>query len=153
MRAIWISPSERACSAEDLRAEGIVAETFDPLAHAAVAQTIRDQRNWNRQDEVRLSVSNPRDEALIAREVDEHLHVIDEVRLFLEGEGVYDVRSRDERWIRIWVSAGDMVVIPGERYHRFLPGANVQLRYLQIYSDRRALTPMYRVSSEETRVG
>jgi 1,2-dihydroxy-3-keto-5-methylthiopentene dioxygenase len=96
---------------------------------------------------------NPRDEATIAREIDEHLHLIAEVRIFLEGEGVYDVRARDERWLRIWVAVGDVLVIPERRYHRFLPSTNIPLRYLQVYSERPGLTPLYRASSEETRAG
>jgi 1,2-dihydroxy-3-keto-5-methylthiopentene dioxygenase len=148
-----MSPSERVCSADELRAEGIVTESCDPAAPLPVAERLRNELGWQRQDDVRLSVMNPRDEATIAREIDEHLHLIGEARLIVEGEGVYDVRARDERWIRIWVGAGDVIFIPERRYHRFLPSTNIPLRYLQIYSERPGLTPLYRASSEDTRAG
>jgi 1,2-dihydroxy-3-keto-5-methylthiopentene dioxygenase len=153
MRAVWISPSERVCSPEELRAEGIFTETFDARSPQSTADRLRGELGWGRQDEVRLSVINPRDEATIAREIDEHLHLIQEVRLFLDGEGVYDVRASDERWVRIWVEPGDAVVIPEKRYHRVLPSTHGAIRYLQIYSERPGLTPLYRASSEETRAG
>jgi len=153
MRAVWMSPGERVCSIQELGAEGILAESFDVKAPQQLVERLRGDLGWSRQDEVRLSVMNPRDEATIAREIDEHLHTIQEVRLFVEGEGVYDVRARDERWIRIWVVPGDALVIPERRYHRFLPSTHAALRYVQLYSERRELTPYYRVSSEETRVG
>src|SRR5690349_10938243 len=121
MRAVWMSPGERVCSLEELRAEGILAGSFDPSFPQGMADRLRAERDWAQQDDVRLSAMNPRDEATIAREIDEHLHLLDEVRLFLEGEGVYDVRARDERWVRIWVGPGDILVIPERRYHRFLP--------------------------------
>ncbi|MDI1483963.1 hypothetical protein [Polyangium sp. y55x31] len=153
MRAVWMSPSERVCSPEELWAEGILAESFDPQSMQPLLDRIRTERDFGKQDDVRLSVANPRDEATIAREIDEHLHLIAEVRLFLEGEGVYDVRAKDERWIRIWVGPGDALVIPEKRYHRFLPGAQTVLRYLQPYAERGGLSPLYRASSEDTRAG
>jgi len=153
MRAVWMSPSERVCSLEELRAEGIIADSFDPSWPQAPADRLKAERGWSRHDDVRLAVSNPRDEATIAREIDEHLHLIAEVRLFLEGDGVYDIRARDERWVRVWVSPGDILMIPERRYHRFLPSTHVALRYLQVYSERPGLTPLYRASSEETRAG
>lgn len=153
MRASWMYPTETTCSVEELRSEGIGIETFAPEAAMGVAQSIQTQRGWSKIDDVQLSAVNPKDEAAIAREFDEHAHLADEVRLLLEGEGVYDVRAKDERWLRIWVAPGDLIVIPAKRYHRFIPGAYVSLRYVQVYPDRAVLLPLYRVSNDETRVG
>ena len=148
MRASWMNPKEVACSPEELRAEGIECGQFDPAKAADTAGVVKRDRGLAQLDDVRLT---PEDEAKIAREADEHAHMEDEVRLVVEGEAVYDVRARDERWVRIQVGAGDLVVIPSRRYHRFLLGTTGVVRFMQPFSERPALIPLYRASDDETR--
>lgn len=46
-----------------------------------------------------------------------HVCAVTEVRLLLAG--YFDVRDQDDKWIRIAMKKGDMIVLPEGIYHRF----------------------------------
>jgi 1,2-dihydroxy-3-keto-5-methylthiopentene dioxygenase len=150
MQASWLTPKERPCSAEDLAAEGIQHEKLDLRNFDASVDRVKRARDLARDEVILLSLDNPNHEGAIAKEADEHAHLGQEVRLIVEGAAVYEVRARDDSWLRLSVRAGELVVLPTQRYHRFLvDGPSV--KYQSLFRELNALMPFYRASNDETR--
>jgi len=143
MRAHWMD-TEDAITEEELNAQGVLYRALEIGAHQAPLDALKAAEGYVHQDEVRLSPDTPNLEALCAKFVDEHLHTEDEVRFVLEGEGVFDIRSEDDRWMRVTVEKGDLIVIPKDRYHRFFLTDQKRIQCVRLFQDKAGWEPHYR---------
>jgi len=84
---------------------------------------------WICQDFIEVSPTTlPNYETKIKSFFEEHLHTDEEIRYCLDGSGYFDIRDPEDRWIRIWVHKGDMIVLPAGCYHRFTLDENNYLK-------------------------
>ncbi len=145
MHARWLDRDE-AIDADTLRAEGVLYERLstDPYAYRAPIDTLKARAGYVEEDQVELRPDTPSLDAICAKFVDEHLHTEDEVRFVLEGEGVFDIRSREDRWMRVTVEEGDLIVVPKDRHHRFFLTDRKTIRCVRLFQDKSGWVPHYR---------
>ena len=91
-----------------------------------------------------ISPPTPNIDVICAKFVDEHLHDDDEVRFVLEGAGIFDIRSRDDRYMRVTVEPGDLIVVPANRHHRFMLTESKTIRCVRLFKDAGGWVPRYR---------
>lgn len=92
------------------------------------------ERNYKNKDVITVAPSAMGDvyEQKIEMFFREHMHEDEEIRYILEGKGYFDVRNPGDRWIRIELESGDLIVLPAGIYHRFTVNTdNVSYAFLR----------------------
>ncbi len=118
-----------------------------PDRYRAPIDDVKRTRHYIEEDIIELSPSTPNLDAICAKFVDEHFHDDDEVRFVLEGEGIFDIRSLDDQWMRVEVHQGDLIIVPKNRHHRFLLTDKKSIRCVRLFKDKSGWTPHYRAQA------
>lgn len=145
MKLQWLE-RDGECDLSDLTATGVVYQQLDPSPDAAqpALDALASARGYVEQDVIELRPDTEGLDALCAKFADEHLHTDDEVRFVLEGEGIFDIRSTTDEWMRVTVQPGDLLVVPANLHHRFFLTERKQIRCVRLFKDRQGWVPHYR---------
>ena len=122
---------------------------MDAGAYQPHLDELTQRRGYITQDIIQLKPDTPNLDAALAKFDPEHRHDDDEVRFVLEGEGVFDIRSDadakgDERWMRVTVEPGDLLVVPKGKHHRFELTALRTIKCVRLFKDPAGWTAIYR---------
>ena len=83
------------------------------------------QRGYKNRDEITISPATMGDayETKVKSFFHEHLHEDEEIRYIIDGGGFFDVRGKEDDWVRIQLEKNDLMIMPAGIYHRFTTDA------------------------------
>ena len=146
MRAYPLDEPSSAVGPEVLARRGVMSWSVpeDAAARSALLEAIKREHGYVDEDFIELAPDTPNLDAICAKFDREHLHTEDEVRYVVAGEGIFDVRDENDRWIRIEVTPGDLIVIPARTHHRFFLTEKKQIRCMRLFANHDGWSPLYR---------
>lgn len=121
-------------SIDDLSQIGVLAWTD---CDEAKVNEIASQRQYKNRDVITVSPEAMGDvyETKVKSFFHEHLHEDEEIRYILDGEGYFDLRNKDDRWIRIAMEKGDLAVLPAGIFHRFTTAETNYIKAMRLFKE------------------
>jgi 1,2-dihydroxy-3-keto-5-methylthiopentene dioxygenase len=101
-------------------------------------------------DVIDVNAATPGLEAMLARFNSEHWHDEDEVRLIVEGRGLFHINPRTGPVFAIEVEAGDLIRVPRGTHHWFDLCADRRIRAIRLFQDPSGWTPHYTQSGVDS---
>ncbi|KAK3785646.1 hypothetical protein RRG08_023901 [Elysia crispata] len=111
--------------------------------------SMKQNRGYNYEDEVNLVKGTSNEIDKIIEEISrEHIHADDEMRMVLDGSGYFDVRDKNDKWIRIETKSSDMLIIPSGMYHRFVLDQNNYMKCKRLFKGSPVWTAFFRPDAD-----
>ena len=100
-------------------------------------------------DVIDVSPATPGLDVMLARFNTEHWHDEDEVRLIVEGRGLFHVHPAGQPVFAIEVEAGDLIRVPRGTHHWFDLCGDRRIRAIRLFQDPSGWTPHYTQSGTD----
>ena len=114
-----------------------------------------EQNGYRTSDVIRVTPATPNLPAIRDKFLHEHTHSEDEVRFFIEGDGLFwfHKETPDEEVFSVRCNAGDLLTVPAHTKHWFDLGAEPRVCAIRIFTDQAGWVPHYTNSGIEQQYG
>ena len=103
-------------------------------AFAPEVERLKAENGYQAVDVMRVQPDHPDRAALRTKFLSEHRHSEDEVRFFVEGEGLFTLRDADKVYA-VLCTAGDLISVPAGMRHWFDMSAAPSFTVIRLYID------------------
>jgi len=120
------------------------SEAADPKLAA-----LRDDRGYSYADVLTIHPDFlPNFDTLVKNFFTEHIHDAEEIRYIIAGSGFFDVRDKDNLWVRVHVKKGDLMTLPEGIYHRFTCDETEYIHAMRMFVGVPVWTPINRFTTD-----
>jgi 1,2-dihydroxy-3-keto-5-methylthiopentene dioxygenase len=146
--------AERGIEYERLGATPTPADASADALLAAYASKIDDLKvrgGYVTADVIDVNAETPGLDAMLKKFSSEHWHDEDEVRLIVEGRGLFHIHPPGEPVFAIEVEAGDLIRVPRGTHHWFDLCGDKRIRAIRLFQDKSGWTPHYTESGVDAK--
>ena len=115
-------------------------------ANAAMIDALKARGGYVTADVIDVTGETPDLDAMLARFSTEHWHDEDEVRLIVEGRGLFHIHPAEGPVFSIEVEGGDLIRVPKGTHHWFDLCGDRRIRAIRLFQDPSGWTPRYTMS-------
>ncbi|GEQ69096.1 hypothetical protein JCM33374_g2767 [Metschnikowia sp. JCM 33374] len=140
-------------SEEKLAELGIVYKYID---NSDDLESLALERDYKNRDVVKLNLDSfGGDEVAYNNKMrqfyTEHYHEDEEIRYVKAGEGYFDVRDQNDKWVRAKLEKNDLLILPAGIYHRFTLSSRFKnVTAVRLFKDEPKWEAINRAEQRET---
>ena len=120
-------------------------------AYAPKIDELKARGGYVTADVIDVNAETPGLEAMLKKFSSEHWHDEDEVRLIVEGRGLFHIHPPGQPVFAIEVEAGDLIRVPRGTHHWFDLCGEKRIRAIRLFQDKSGWTPHYTESGVDAK--